>query len=346
MVYGKRQRSIPAYARDPPTLLEVGYPLPVYPRLRGGSVRCRAGSRRNNGLSPPTRGIPPAGRHSRPFRGSIPAYAGDPAQYLSCKLPPGVYPRLRGGSIIKRDGLPSLVGLSPPTRGIRCQAAGWRDRRRSIPAYAGDPGRRGQGAVQGQVYPRLRGGSRGVMPLPELGMGLSPPTRGIPRPRSAPKGHARSIPAYAGDPLAPVFTISGARVYPRLRGGSPESVTREIYGSGLSPPTRGIHRWAVLIPLCYRSIPAYAGDPTKPEEATEWATVYPRLRGGSIRNSRAAVLYVGLSPPTRGIRMQAQCRPLGYGSIPAYAGDPNDALGDKGVWRVYPRLRGGSSPNP
>ena len=90
----------------------------------------------------------------------------------------------------------------------------------SIPAYAGDPRATHILTAHKKVYPRLRGGSRieRVNGLPFAG--LSPPTRGI---RGiAPKGcgFGRSIPAYAGDPLASTRSYALRRVYPRLRGGS------------------------------------------------------------------------------------------------------------------------------
>ena len=71
-----------------------------------------------------------------------------------------------------------------------------------------------------------------------------------------------SIPAYAGDPenALPFDVICG--VYPRLRGGS---YLRDRFAGechGLSPPTRGIPGERCARRSQYRSIPAYAGDPT------------------------------------------------------------------------------------
>ena len=70
--------SIPAYAGDPCRSSEAGARSEVYPRLRGGSSSPASSSPTLAGLSPPTRGIR---RHigiGKAFRGSIPAYAGDP----------------------------------------------------------------------------------------------------------------------------------------------------------------------------------------------------------------------------------------------------------------------------
>ena len=72
------------------------------------------------------------------------------------------------------------------------------------------------------------------------------------------------------------------QVYPRLRGGSKAYALSSWHIHGLSPPTRGIlgryYYWRDKI----RSIPAYAGDPATGVKLTGNATVYPRLRGGSL----------------------------------------------------------------
>ena len=111
-------RSIPAYAGDPLSLRALDAPLPVYPRLRGGSHETDAVVFENNGLSPPTRGI--LLRLGKPDyqRRSIPAYAGDPNGRSIRLHKARVYPRLRGGSAIIVSLSISYRGLSPPTRGI------------------------------------------------------------------------------------------------------------------------------------------------------------------------------------------------------------------------------------
>ena len=53
-------RSIPAYAGDPCITRVFSRPCGVYPRLRGGSDCITAAEASGEGLSPPTRGIPPS----------------------------------------------------------------------------------------------------------------------------------------------------------------------------------------------------------------------------------------------------------------------------------------------
>ncbi len=155
------------------------------------------------GLSPPTRGIPYPVDRQADDRRSIPAYAGDPSGAPAKAQSGGVYPRLRGGSPSAATIDGQRDGLSPPTRGIPPAMPNPNVPPRSIPAYAGDPWRGCAAGGKRGVYPRLRGGSGHGLYAVRYGLGLSPPTRGIP-PKIVLDGIAnRSIPAYAGDPRPP-----------------------------------------------------------------------------------------------------------------------------------------------
>ena len=71
-------RSIPACAGEPWLLISSAYPLPVYPRVCGGTALAKVRGDINAGLSPRVRGNPtkprPVSRRAR----SIPACAGEP----------------------------------------------------------------------------------------------------------------------------------------------------------------------------------------------------------------------------------------------------------------------------
>ena len=193
-------RSIPAYAGDPPPFIGVTRPTKVYPRLRGGSFVGFAGHIKPCGLSPPTRGILYQANERSQATRSIPAYAGDPPGGACLATHYRVYPRLRGGSLVRLWSIVSRRGLSPPTRGILpacpCQLVPYR----SIPAYAGDPFGMCARSAASAVYPRLRGGSATWYIFAEHPQGLSPPTRGIPALLDLGFYAFGSIPAYAGDP--------------------------------------------------------------------------------------------------------------------------------------------------
>ena len=198
---------------------------------------------------------------------------------------------------------PLPTGLSPPTRGIPYYHPVESKLRRSIPAYAGDPRSYTGVGERGQVYPRLRGGSAHMPSRPTNAGGLSPPTRGIRRSPELAAPRGRSIPAYAGDPAQCQSPLSPLEVYPRLRGGSLLPGHPDYTGGGLSPPTRGIRQYPTHIVVKRGSIPAYAGDPAHMCAKRLILEVYPRLRGGSQEQRDRIGKYVGLSPPTRGIRL-------------------------------------------
>ena len=113
-----------------------------------------------------------------------------------------------------------------------------------------------------------------------------------------------------------------ARVYPRLRGGSPPDSVFLSTCTGLSPPTRGIRQNAFCWRIRSGSIPAYAGDPSVISAPPVMLMVYPRLRGGSPVLRLLSGQSHGLSPPTRGIPLRLRRERLALRSIPAYAGDP------------------------
>ena len=173
-----------------------------------------------SGLSPPTRGNLSCRRPNRPCGRSIPAHAGEPGEYPKPPLPPKVYPRPRGGTLFGRPGVNPIPGLSPPTRGNPRGTNRLWQRRRSIPAHAGEPELRGWRPFRRSVYPRPRGGTKSRTFHVGMSRGLSPPTRGNRSCGRAVGRRPRSIPAHAGEPGIQPRRRRPAGVYPRPRGGT------------------------------------------------------------------------------------------------------------------------------
>ena len=91
-----------------------------------------------------------------------------------------------------------------------------------------------------------------------------------------------------------------------------------------------------------RSIPAHAGEPSGCGRwlMVEW--VYPRACGGTIARFVEGFATVGLSPRMRGNHIRiAACR-VGFGSIPAHAGEPLTEQFVEHLDEVYPRACGGT----
>ena len=131
--------SIPAPAGEPVVYIApVALPA-VYPRACGGTFSQTDCTTSVAGLSPRLRGNPPAD-------GRVPVLF-------------GVYPRACGGTAALTNGRILDRGLSPRLRGNRQRAGEEARQLRSIPAPAGEPGRRKSLTRPTSVYPRACGGT-------------------------------------------------------------------------------------------------------------------------------------------------------------------------------------------
>ena len=173
-----RYGSIPACAGEPWPAQFAALESEVYPRVCGGTAVLGHIQFGQPGLSPRVRGNPLPPAKERPARGSIPACAGEPPGPQIAQSQPAVYPRVCGGTQGAAMHVQDMPGLSPRVRGNRPRAGCGAVRAGSIPACAGEPGRRPCGAGKAQVYPRVCGGTPGGQRLPADYVGLSPRVRG------------------------------------------------------------------------------------------------------------------------------------------------------------------------
>ena len=194
--------SIPAHTGEPIRRPPRRRRREVYPRPHGGAALHMSAHHDSQGLSPPTRGSP--SRYGADGLGarSIPAHTGEPTCADSGGTGRTVYPRPHGGAeVVSLDDLDD-AGLSPPTRGSHRRRMGRGRLLGSIPAHTGEPGEAFTVLKSKAVYPRPHGGAPvGNLPV-RLHHGLSPPTRGSPRPGCRLHARARSIPAHTGEPAS------------------------------------------------------------------------------------------------------------------------------------------------
>ena len=253
-----------------------------------------------------------------------------------------VYPRVGGGTLLRRLVRALLGGLSPRGRGNRTSSAARGSQHGSIPAWAGEP-LYNRVAVRSQpVYPRVGGGTtlKGLLAI--LASGLSPRGRGNPAKPPQSGILYRSIPAWAGEPALNLKSPTQSRVYPRVGGGTVEGGNTGSDGEGLSPRGRGNRDGEALRPGLRRSIPAWAGEPGECGTITGLGWVYPRVGGGTGCLAGYAAGQIGLSPRGRGNR-NGHIRWLNvYGSIPAWAGEPRVNVRKSAGGGVYPRVGGGT----
>ena len=156
---GRRDGSIPAWAGE-----AQQHPSPprvpwVDPRVGGGSEKLRLNKLAQQGRSPRGRGKPDEGVDDAGLVGSIPAWAGEARGFQRHPAPPGVDPRVGGGSPATPAQVAAGVGRSPRGRGkpVPCQPPwpSWR----SIPAWAGEALGRSFRPQSEKVDPRVGGGS-------------------------------------------------------------------------------------------------------------------------------------------------------------------------------------------
>ena len=193
------------------------------------------------------------------------------------------------------------------------------------------------------VYPRVCGGTRQQQDGRRLCRGLSPRVRGNRIIYPSRLAMPRSIPACAGEPLQHMQGFPIAFLYPRVCGGTPLQNATQVNDQGLSPRVRGNRYRPDPQQACRRSIPACAGEPTRPATHRRDTAVYPRVCGGTDSVCRVCGEHQGLSPRVRGNRSRPVRCDRRTGSIPACAGEPC-RRGARGTpMSVYPRVCGGTA---
>ena len=172
------------------------------------------------GLSPRGRGKPPTAAAEQSAMRSIPAWAGETASTSAAPTGLTVYPRVGGGN---RASMPAAVkasGLSPRGRGKRRVEDRRRQRRGSIPAWAGETLLLCGFIFYPEVYPRVGGGNSSAKPPGQCLGGLSPRGRGKQPAGITGRPDGGSIPAWAGETAGRDNRPAGWGVYPRVGGGN------------------------------------------------------------------------------------------------------------------------------
>ena len=212
-------------------------------------------------------------------------------------------------------------------RGNRDREAWQSASARSIPAYAGEPNRRRPGPGNSTVYPRVCGGTLPPPLAARFEIGLSPRMRGNQPHRINLPPRLRSIPAYAGEPRLHKSIARCYRVYPRVCGGTGTPGGDAPTVNGLSPRMRGNRERHQRTRRRVRSIPAYAGEPSRSAKPGGRSAVYPRVCGGTRGFRRSSSARRGLSPRMRGNPRHSLAPSAAARSIPAYAGEPQSGAG-------------------
>ena len=177
-IFGYSERSIPAPAGEPAQKPFHHRPAQVYPRACGGTASVGLGALASGGLSPRLRGNRIGGPRRAGIWGSIPAPAGEPGGITEGRRTVGVYPRACGGTSGSALQFQAVSGQSPRLRGNPAGLQDQAQRRRSIPAPAGEPYWRTKPIDNCPVYPRACGGTEFWIRTTAMHVGLSPRLRG------------------------------------------------------------------------------------------------------------------------------------------------------------------------
>ena len=315
-------RSIPACAGEPSRwTLRVGR-FRVYPRVCGGTAILTLRVKGDEGLSPRVRGNHEGRVDVTYTRRSIPACAGEPADYQDYCFAHSVYPRVCGGTPANSPPVCPVIGLSPRVRGNHGQRGYHGPNAGSIPACAGEPMAAPFRTCAKEVYPRVCGGTGKHQYGRLYAQGLSPRVRGNRFQNAAIPNNSGSIPACAGEPFSERGDPEQQRAYPRVCGGTVFRTRRSRTTAGLSPRVRGNQDRHYEATIGVRSIPACAGEPNPAMMESISERVYPRVCGGTAMPLTWRVDHEGLSPRVRGNLVLLLPSSSPGRSIPACAGEP------------------------
>ena len=231
--------TIPARAGETKSQRHTSSPVRDHPRSRGGNSGPAISTPSLSGPSPLARGKRPDLGPRVCQRGTIPARAGETYRRgWRCR---GVWdhPRSRGGNSPNGFPLMLLTGPSPLARGKRVAVAQGLQRLGTIPARAGETGRKRLREQATPDHPRSRGGNSSVSGIAPERTGPSPLARGKRSTAGFPVSAVGTIPARAGETGTRRATSEPARDHPRSRGGNPSRTTLMMAVMGPSPLARG-----------------------------------------------------------------------------------------------------------
>ena len=297
---GIASRFIPARAGNTRPGPTRSTPRSVHPRSRGEHDWRREEECNATGSSPLARGTLLCICRNRIARRFIPARAGNTkAGSAPLSLIP-VHPRSRGEHTMVLRIVPSSAGSSPLARGTPEPRPAGVQRRRFIPARAGNtcPCRRSRS--RRPVHPRSRGEHVLRAHHPRRRLGSSPLARGTQREGELHKRMHRFIPARAGNTLRPHSRSRLKAVHPRSRGEHRNAPISPDSAAGSSPLARGTLPGSGLVDAGRRFIPARAGNTPNQGKNPFTRPVHPRSRGEHGRPGAAKGPLGGSSPLARG----------------------------------------------
>ena len=318
---GQQPRFIPAWAGNTACEKPTSRWAAVHPRVGGEHVIRYRESQAPIGSSPRGRGTHsdrPAQRWRDRF---IPAWAGNTGPVALAVAIRAVHPRVGGEHPNNADFDVPAAGSSPRGRGTLRPGPRVDDRRRFIPAWAGNTPGPWVRSRPWPVHPRVGGEHIRGLAFGHRYGGSSPRGRGTPSGVLHGVGGGRFIPAWAGNTCASAARVSASTVHPRV-GGEHMVAGRFCYRvAGSSPRGRGTRRCRAGEGAGGRFIPAWAGNTDRVGVGIRAPPVHPRVGGEHTGGAAQTRAQTGSSPRGRGTpEPDRRSQPL-QRFIPAWAGN-------------------------
>ena len=303
---------------------------------------CASAALTSSGRSPRVRGSLDEIENVGAGEGSIPACAGEPGPRRARGSRRWINPRVCGGALYASSACFGSQGRSPRVRGSPFSCKPSAPRSGSIPACAGEPLEQPWAWGELEVDPRVCGGAAVTPDKDMVVKGRSPRVRGSRKGERRDHASVGSIPACAGEPKSLRLPNSPARVDPRVCGGAGWSAARDRPVLGRSPRVRGSPLDLLFAVEPGGSIPACAGEPSRPDRCTAPGRVDPRVCGGAFNCESKRESPWGRSPRVRGSQVDRILANQAVRSIPACAGEPWRGADPLRLLWVDPRVCGGA----
>ena len=235
----RRQRFIPAGAGNTGHGIRRRSWSAVHPRGRGEHAQDHCARYASRGSSPRARGTLKGEKKVEPISRFIPAGAGNTRYRYPVPIAVSVHPRGRGEHLHTVTNSTRHSGSSPRARGTRPHLRYQVNKRRFIPAGAGNTERRPRAHHHRPVHPRGRGEHVAAVAPGACNNGSSPRARGTRFHIRRAGRRPRFIPAGAGNTVCAFSRSKRTTVHPRGRGEHPLRQYKPLRCRGSSPRARG-----------------------------------------------------------------------------------------------------------
>ena len=293
-------RIIPAHAGQTTISKKLRSEITDHPRACGANGCVSFLRHFRFGSSPRMRGKRQTRMHMASRPRIIPAHAGQTRLGVMSVGDGTDHPRACGANLLLRISFTPAFGSSPRMRGKPLGSGQRSQRRRIIPAHAGQTYVTSDGNNNGPDHPRACGANSLPMTFIIDRNGSSPRMRGKLGHVHDRAGEARIIPAHAGQTFRRSASCTRWPDHPRACGANACATSSDISRSGSSPRMRGKLELRKQPDGRVRIIPAHAGQtPTSPSEAPATSD-HPRACGANPLSLSHRAVTPGSSPRMRG----------------------------------------------